>query len=96
MPDLESTIRRAFPAPQPGGTRFAAASDMHAVNEAGFDVAFSRYSVSYRDREGSRDLAAEIDDEGVLRIRGKDTLVPQAAARVESALRYLGVRFTFD
>lgn len=96
MQDLDATIRRCFGAPDPSGSRFAAASDTHAVNEAGFDVSYSRYGVTYRDAAGTRDLAAEIDDEGVLRIRGRASLVPLAATRIEAALRHLGVRFTLD
>lgn len=76
------------------GSRLAAVGDAHAVYEAGFDVCYSRYAVTYRDARGEVVLAAEFDDEGALLVhasRCPDSLVVQ---RVEAALAFLGVKPT--
>ncbi len=36
------------------------------MHESGYDVSYSRYSVTYRDANGELVLGAEFDDDGVL------------------------------
>lgn len=93
MQSLEQYLRQFFGDARQGSRRVAV-SDAHAVYEAGFDVCYSRYSVTYRDAHGEVVLAAEFDDEGALQVhasRCPDALVVE---RVEAALTFLGAKPT--
>lgn len=90
MESLEQALARCFgPAPG-GGARFAAASEVHAVHESGFDVHYTRYSVTYRDASGELVLGAEFDDEGTLVVHAHGAGDP-ARARIAAALSFLNV-----
>ena len=90
MTELEEILRESFGEPRKGGRRMAAVGELHAVSESGFDVRYTRYSVTYRDAGGERVLAAELDEEGALVVH--DHGVPRrVAARIARALRFLGV-----
>lgn len=91
MQSLEHYLRQFFGDSRTGSLRFAA-SDAHAVYEAGFDVCYSRYAVTYRDLRGAVVLAAELDDDGDLVVQTSRCADRLVVERVESALAFLGVR----
>ena len=90
MQDLDSALRKHFGDAR-RGNRLAALGEAHALHEAGYEVFYSRYSVTYRDRVGSFDLAAEFDEDGVLHVRPVPSLDEDRRARILDALRFLGV-----
>ena len=90
MQTLDHYLRQFFGAGQGGGP--IAVGDAHAVFAEGFDVHYSRYSVTYRDSRGEVVLPAEFDDEGVLLVQTSRCRNPQAVERIGSALAFLGVK----
>lgn len=91
MQSLEQYLRQFFGDGRRGDRRVAA-SDAHAVYEAGFDVSYSRYGVTYRDARGAVVVAAEFDDEGELLVHYSRCPDALAAERIDDALDFLGVR----
>jgi hypothetical protein len=92
MKKLDHYLQELF-----GGTRASASpmvfvSDVHVVHEAGFDVCYSRYSVTYRDARGEIVLAAEFDEEGELAIHSAGHCDATTAERISAALDFLGVK----
>ena len=90
MTELEEILRECFGEPRKGGRRMAAVGELHAASESGFDVRYTRYSVTYRDARGEVTIGAELDEEGalVLHEHGEPRRV---VARIGRALRFLGV-----
>lgn len=91
MQSLEQYLRQFFGDARRGDRRVAA-SDAHAVYEAGFDVSYSRYAVTYRDARGTVVVAAEFDDEGELLVHYSRCPDALAAERIDGALDFLGVK----
>ena len=91
MQTLQHYLRQFFGDSRTGSRRVAA-SDAHAVYEAGFDVCYSRYAVTYRDPRGEVVLAAELDDNGDLVMQTSRCADRLVVERVEAALAFLGVR----
>jgi hypothetical protein len=91
MQTLEHYLRQFFGAARGHGP--VAVGDAHAVFEAGFDVRYSRYSVTYRDALGEVVVPAEFDDEGVLLVQASRCRDPRAIERIGDALAFLGVRY---
>lgn len=91
MQTLEHYLRQFFGDARKGSRRVAV-SDAHAVYEAGFDVCYSRYAVTYRDARGTVVVAAEFDDEGELLVHYSRCPDALAAERIDGALDFLGVR----
>ncbi len=90
MQTLERYLRQFFGDSRTGSRRVAA-SDAHAVYEAGFDVCYSRYAVTYRDSRGEVVLAAELDENGDLVVQASRCADALVVERVEAALAFLGV-----
>lgn len=61
------------------------------VHESGYDVSYSRYSVTYRDANGELVLGAEFDDDGVLVVHSARCPDRLGVERIGDALRFLGV-----
>lgn len=93
MQTLEHYLRQFF-GDRRTGSRRAAVSDAHAVYEAGFDVCYSRYAVTYRDARGEVVLGAEFDDDGLLVVHARRCADGTALERIGAALKFLGVRHT--
>lgn len=89
MQDLESVLSRHFGRAR-DGDRMAALGPAHVLHESGYEVVYSRYSVSYRDAREAMDLSAEFDEDGVLVVRA-GAAAAQVRDRVSRALRFLGV-----
>lgn len=64
----------------------------HITHASGYEVAYSRYSVTYRDGGRSLDLGAEFDEDGVLRVQAAKGLDAEVAERIAAALQQLGVK----
>jgi hypothetical protein len=92
MQTLDDYLQRFFGDRRKGEGRVAV-GDAHAVFEAGFDVRYSRYSVTYRDALGEVVVPAEFDDEGVLLVQASRCRDPRAIERIGDALAFLGVRY---
>ena len=95
MPELDQLLRRAFGASRPGARRLRALGPAHAVHEAGYDVAYSRYSVAYREAGRAVTLAAELDEDGVLAIRAAGA-PKRIRARIARALDFLEAPHRFE
>lgn len=67
----------------------------HALHESGYEVFYSRYSVSYRDGTRALDLPAEFDDDGDLLVHG-GPLDLAVRTRLARGLAFLGVTVRFD
>ena len=94
MSDLDSILRQHFGAAR-GGDRIVALAKAHALHESGYEVFYSRYSVSYRDATRAVDLPAEFDDEGDLVVHAAALEAP-VRERLARALAFLGVTARFD
>ena len=95
MPDLEDTLYRHFGTPDARGNRMVALGASHVLHEAGFEVSYSRYSVTYHDAVDTVDMAAEIDEDGVLHIRS-DGVDERTLRRVHRALAFMQVSSVFE
>jgi hypothetical protein len=95
MRTLQHYLQELFPGGKPGSERMAAVTDSHAVHESGYDVCYSRYSLTYRDRGRELSLGAEFDDEGVLAVHSADC-PRDVAVRIAAALEFLGVKHVID
>jgi hypothetical protein len=73
-----------------------ALSETHAVDPAGYEVMYSRYSVTYRDGAREVVLAAEFDDEGRLVVHRAEHREPELTARLDRLLRFLQLTVVFD
>jgi hypothetical protein len=96
MFDLHHYLLEHFGGLHAGGERMVAISEAHAVHEAGYEVAYSRYAVNYRDMQRTVSFGAEFDDEGTLIVHSAETADRIAVERIDQALRFLGVRFRHD
>lgn len=90
MLDLEHYLRQYFGG-GPGDGRVAAGG-AHAVFEAGFDVRYSRYAVTYRDARGEVVVPAEFDEDGLFLVQASRCPDTAAVERIGTALAFLGVR----
>jgi hypothetical protein len=73
-----------------------AVSQTHAVDTAGHEVSYTRYSVTYRDARGENVIAAEFDEDGRLLVHGRGMLDVGRRERMERLLRFLGAQPVFD
>ena len=89
---LEDYLREHFGGRNEEGTRLVAIDEAHAVHEAGYEVRFSRYSVTYCDMVWAVTLGAEFDDEGVLVVHSGQCPDREAVERISTALDFLGVK----
>jgi hypothetical protein len=92
MRHLEDHLREHFGGLNEDGTRLVAIDESHAVHEAGYEVRFSRYSVTYCDTVWAVTLGAEFDDEGVLVVHSGQCPDREAVERISRALDFLGVK----
>jgi hypothetical protein len=92
MRHLEDDLRKHFGGRNEEGTRLVAIDDAHAIHEAGYEVRFSRYSVTYCDMVWAVTLGAEFDDDGVLEVHSGKCSDREAVERISTALDFLGVR----
>ena len=92
MRHLEDYLREHFGGRNEDGTRMVAIDDSHAVHEAGYEVRFSRYSVTYCDMVWAVTLGAEFDDDGVLEVQSAKCSDREAVERISVALDFLGVK----
>lgn len=92
MQTLDQYLQELFGGSRPGSSRLVAAGERHAVHESGYDVSYSRYSVTYRDAGGELLVGAEFDEEGVLVVHSAGIADRRAIARIAEALRFLGVK----
>lgn len=91
MQPLDHYLRECFPEGRTGMQGWAAVNESHAVHVSGYDVSYSRYSVTYRDARGELVLAAELDDNGVLIVYSLHCANRAAVVRIGEALRFLDV-----
>ena len=92
MKKLDDYLRELFGGAHEGASRIVFVSDVHVVHEAGFDVCYSRYSLTYRDARGEIVLAAEFDEEGELAVHSSGHCDAATAERISVALDFLGVK----
>ena len=94
MKKLDQYLQELFGGARAGGDRMVFVSDVHVVHEAGFDVCYSRYAVTYRDSRQELVLAAEFDEEGELAVHSSGHCDTTTAERISAALDFLGVKHT--
>ncbi|HYC38710.1 MAG TPA: hypothetical protein VEC19_19940 [Usitatibacter sp.] len=92
MESLDHYLRKYFAKPGAGDRRVAV-GDAHAVFEEGYDVSYSRWSVTYRDRAREWVVPAELDEEGDLHLEAPAWLDARAKERIATGLAFLGVKF---
>ena len=88
--ELEAYLSRCFGASRAAGERMVALSDAHALHESGYDVAYSRYALVYRDRRREVVLGAEMDEDGLLVLHSAG-VEGDVLERIGTALRFLNV-----
>ena len=91
-----STPRPVTKPSAPEDARITALSETHAVHEAGYEVSYTGYSVTYRDSSGEKVVAAEVDEEGRLLVHSRGSLDAKTQGRVERLLKFLGAHPVFD
>ena len=88
--ELEAYLSRCFGSARVAGRRMVALGEAHAVHESGYDVAYSRYALVYRDRQREVCLGAEMDEDGVLVLHTAGA-PGEVLERVATALAFLKV-----
>ena len=89
MPILDQYLQQFFGGRHNDGQRLVAIDDAHAVHEAGYEVKYSRYSVTYCDTEGYLSLGAELDEDGVLIVHSLTCGDRATIERINTALAFL-------
>jgi hypothetical protein len=93
MLTLDQYLQQFFGGRHADGQRLVAINDAHAVHEAGYEVKYSRYSVTYCGTEGNLSLGAEFDEDGVLVVHSLTCRDRATIERINTALAFLKVKY---
>jgi len=92
---LQDYLKHFFGGADKDGKRFAAVNYAHVIHESGYEVKFSRHSVSYNDGNQIVNLEAEFDADG-LRIFRSQNADTEVLAKIQAALSHLGVSHVIE